>query len=136
MDAVEQPFVLHGNERISRVEVVVSPEGAQLAGVVEDDDTGEAAPGATVLIFSSNRAKRKAHSRFTRTTQADQDGNFSIGGIVPGGYTVCAVIHHEAGAEHDPSYLSAMEKSCERVELGKNATHTEALVAVPLASYQ
>ena len=135
MEVVDQAFSVSGNERISRVEVVVSPEGAQLAGVVEDDDTGEAAPGATVLIFSSNRAKRKAHSRFTRTTQADQDGNFSLGGIVPGGYIVCAVINHEAGAEDDPSYLSAMEKSCERVKLAKNETQTETLAAVPLVSY-
>ncbi len=135
MDVVDRAFSVNGSDRITRVEVVVSPEGAQLAGVVEDDETGEATPGATVVIFSSSRAKRTAHSRFTRTTQADQDGNFSLSGIVPGEYVACAVINHEAGAEDDPSYLSAMEKSCERVELGKNATHTETLVAIPLASY-
>ena len=135
MDVVDRAFSVNGSDRITRVELVVSPEGAQLAGVVEDDETGEAAPGATVLIFSTNRAKRTAHSRFTRTTQADQDGNFSLSGIVPGEYVACAVISHEAGAEDDRSYLSSMDKSCERVELGRNATQTKTLVAVPRASY-
>jgi len=129
-EEVDQPLEVKGNERISGVEVVISSGGAQLEGVVRQEENGEALPGATVVLFSTNSEQRGSNSRFTKSAQADQEGRFSIRGIVPGEYAVCALSRHEPGAEENASFLKELETSAKQVKLSANQTHTESLVAV------
>ena len=118
-------------DRLDGVEIHVSSEGAQISGVVEKEEAREAAEGATVLIFAPDSEFRGPSSRFTKTTQTDQRGRFSLKGLVPGEYLLCAVIDHEPGLESDLDYLSSLERDSERIEVSSGQTVEESLVALP-----
>ncbi len=105
---------------------------AHANGVARKEENGELVPGATVIVFSTNPERRGSHSRFTKSGQTDQEGGFSIKGIVPGEHAVCAVINHEPGSEMDPDFLKEIEKRwAKRIHLDPNQMQREDLVAYP-----
>ena len=54
-------------------------QSGKIAGKIVDAKTGETLPGATVLIEGT-----------TKGASSDFDGNFSLGGLQPGKYTLVA----------------------------------------------
>ena len=83
---------------------------------------GEAVEGATVLVFAADSQKRGAQSRFAKTAQTDQGGRFSLEGLVPAEYRVCALTDHEPGRESELEYLSSLERDSERIDLSPGQT--------------
>jgi len=130
-DITDRPIELRSNDRLDGVVVHVSSDGAQISGVVEKNESGQAVEGATVLVFAADSQQRGLHSRFTSTTQTDQRGRFSLKGVVPGEYLLCAVTDHESGLESDLDYLSSLERDSERIDLSAGQTIEESLVALP-----
>ena len=110
---------------------MVSSEGAEIAGIARDRETRAPVAGAAVILFSADRRRQFLHSRFTKTTQTDQEGRFTLDGIVPGKYLICGVTGHRPGAETDPSYLTTMEDSCHKIELDASERRTKDLFAFP-----
>ena len=53
---------------------------------------------------------RGGQSRFTKTAQTDQSGRFSLEGLVPAEYRVCALTDHEPGRESELDYLISLGK--------------------------
>lgn len=130
-DLTDRLIELRSNDRLDGVAVHVSSDGAQISGVVEKNEFGQAVEGATVLVFAADSHRRGLHSRFTKTTQTDQRGRFSLKGLVPGEYLLCAVADHEPGLESDLDYLSSLERDSERIEVSSGQTVEESLVALP-----
>lgn len=130
-EITDRPIEMRNNDWLPGVEVHVSSEGAGISGYVEQEEDREAAEGATVLVFADDPEHRGSASRFTRTTQTDQKGQFSLEGLVPGEYLVCALGDHEAGNEMDPGYLERVEKDSERIDLSPGETVEGSLVALP-----
>ena len=130
-DITDRPIELRSNDRLDGVVVHVSSDGARISGVVEENESGQAVEGATVLVFAADSQRRGRHSRFTKTTQTDQRGRFSLKGLVPGEYLLCAVVDHESGLESDLDYLSSLERDSERIDLSSGQTIEESLVALP-----
>ena len=130
-DITDRPIEMRSNDRLEGVEVRVSSEGARISGVVEQVEGRDAAEGATVLVFAADSQHRERPSRFTRTTQTDQSGRFSLEGLVPAEYLVCALGDHEAGREMDLDYLRSLERDSERIDLSPGQTMQESLVALP-----
>ena len=129
-ELIDRPIELRSADRLDEVEIHVSSEGAQISGVVEKEEAREAAEGATVLVFAADSEFRGPRSRFTKTTQTDQRGRFSLKGLVPGEYLLCAVADHESGLESDLDYLSSLERDSERIELSSGQTMEKSLVAL------
>ena len=132
-DITDRPIELRSDDRLEGVEVQVSSDGAQISGVVQDKKAGEAVEGATVLVFAADSQKRGARSRFTKTAQTDQSGRFSLEGLVPAEYRVCALTDHEPGRESELDYLISLERGSERIDLSPGQTVEESLVALPAA---
>lgn len=130
-DITDRPIELRSNDRLDGVEIYISSEGARFSGSVEQAEGRKVAEGATVLVFSADPDQRAFPSRFTRTTQTDQSGRFSLQGLVPGEYLVCALADHEAGREMDPDYLRRLERKSERIDPSPGQTVQESLVALP-----
>ena len=130
-DLTDRPIELKSNDRLDGMEIHISSKGAQLSGVVEQAEKRDVAEGATVLVFAAEPQHRGFPSRFTRTAQTDQSGRFSLKGLVPAEYLVCALGDHEAGREMDPDYLRSLEKDSERIDLLPGQTIEESLVALP-----
>lgn len=130
-ELVDRPIEVRSADRLDGVEIHVSSEGGQVGGVVEKEEAREVAKGATVLVFAADSDYRGPNSRFTRTTQTDQSGRFSLKGLVPGEYLLCAVTDHESGFESDLDYLASLERDSERIDLASGQTIEESLVALP-----
>ena len=133
-DITDRSIELKSNDRLDEVKIHIASDGAQLSGVVEHAEGREAAEGATVLIFAAAPQHRGPHSRFTKTTQTDQRGQFSLIGLVPGKYLLCALGDHEAGSEMDPGYLGKLERDSERIDLSPGETVQESLSPVSAAN--
>ena len=56
---------------------------------------------------------------------------FSLEGLVPAEYRICALTDHEPGRESELDYLSSLERDSERIDLSPGQTVEESLVALP-----
>ena len=130
-ELVDRPIEVRNADRLDGVEIHVSSKGAQVSGVVEGEHGREVAEGATVLVFSADSESRGPYSRFTKTTRTDQRGRFSLKGLAPAEYLVCALADHESGLESDLDYLRNLERDSQRIDLSPGHTVEETLVAVP-----
>jgi len=88
------------------LEVLVSPNGGRIDGLVLKDD--EPFSGGTVtLVPESDRRKEQ---RLYKSTTTDQNGQFSVRGVVPGDYKLFAWETIEEGAYEDPEFLRPYEE--------------------------
>jgi protocatechuate 3,4-dioxygenase beta subunit len=81
------------------MEIVLSPNGAEVTGAVRDAD-GKPVPGAVVQICDSQTAK---------TVNADQNGQFDFKGLAPGDYKAYAWEDRGEGVITDPDFRKAFE---------------------------
>lgn len=129
-DISDREIELRDTDQLAGVEVVVSSRGSGISGLVRSEEAGEAAAGTTVLVFAADSQFRGRHSRFTRTTQTDQGGRFSLEGLVPAEYLVCALVDHQAGRQSEPDYLQSLEGDSEKIDLSPEEVAQLNLVAV------
>lgn len=113
-DDVTSGFTVSGGLSVP-LEVLVSPNGGRLTGVVTDKD--KPVPGATVVVVPD-----AAHGDFFdwyHAAETDQYGAFTIRGIDPGNYTVFAFDQLEPYSYMDPSFLKTL------LAMGTSATVSE-----------
>ena len=130
-ELIDRPIEVRSGDRLDGVEIHVSSEGAQISGVVEKEEGREVAQAATVLVFAADSEYRGRHSRFSRRAQTDQRGQFSLKGLVPAKYLVCALTDHEYGFESNLDYLRSLERDAERIDLSQGQRLEKNLVALP-----
>lgn len=124
-DATDQTFDVHHNDRLQAV-VIVSANGAEVNGTVKTEDPEAPAKGVTVLALAAE-VELRSRPRFRRSTQTDQEGRYSLRGLVPGEYLLVAVAHLESLGEADPDWQKKLEKIATRVELAAGQTKSETL---------
>jgi hypothetical protein len=130
-DVLEHAFEIRNGEKITGAEIVLSANGGELSGAVKQEESGEAVKGATIVLFSADPGRQGPRSRWTRTTQSDQQGSFQLGGLAPGSYLVCALVNHESGAESSPDYLQELARFAKSVEIHPQSKISESLLAHP-----
>ena len=130
-DIIDRLIEMNDHDQLSGVEVRVSPHGSRISGVVQSEEDGKAVDGATVLVFSADPQQRGSFSRFTRTTQTDQTGRYSLEGLPPAEYLVCALVEHESGRESEPAYLNGLEGDSTTIDLSAGEMSSKTLVALP-----
>lgn len=129
-DIIDRLIEMNDQDHLSGVEVRVSPNGSQISGRVESEEDGKAVDGATVLVFAADPQQRGSFSRFTRTTRTDQTGGYSLKGLPPAEYLVCALVEHEPGRESEPEYLNGLEGDSTTVDLSAGEMSSKTLVAL------
>ena len=130
-EVIDRPIEMGDNDRLAGVEVLVSSRGSQISGVVQGEEVRDSVEGATVLIFAADPQNRGNFSRFTKTTQTDQEGRFSLEGLAPAAYLLCALVDHESGRESEPDYLRSLERDSTPIDLSPGQLSQEHLVALP-----
>lgn len=93
-----------------RIEVLLSPNAAELTGIVKSQK-GDAVPGAVVRLWNGDPDD-------VRTVMADENGTFRLGGLAPGEYSVFGW----KGPDTDPdpagsATVKVTEGARERIEL-------------------
>ena len=129
-DIIDRLIEMNDHDQLSDVEVRVSPNGSRIRGVVQSEEDGKAVDGATVLVFAADPQQRGSFSRFTRTTQTDQTGRYSLEGLPPAEYLVCALVEHEPGRESEAEYLNDLERDSTTIDLSAGETSSKTLVAL------
>ena len=130
-DILDRLIEMNDQDHLSGVEVRVSPNGSRISGVVQSEEDGKAVDGATVLVFAADPQQRGSFSRFTRTTQTDQTGRYSLEGLPPAEYLVCALVEHESGRESEPEYLNGLEGDSTAIDISAGEMSSKTLVALP-----
>jgi hypothetical protein len=109
-------------QTIGGAEVVMSNAGATIAGHVTD---ARSAPisNYSVLVFSTDRTKWFANSRFLKFGRPAQDGGFEVAGLPPGEYWVVAVDaiqgNQSFGEWEKPDVLEPLTPRATRVTLAE-----------------
>ena len=129
-DIIDRLIEMNDHEQLSGVEVRVSSNGSRISGVVQSEEDGKAVDGATVLVFAADPRQRGSFSRFTRTTRTDQTGRYSLEGLPPAEYLVCALVEHEPGRESEPQYLDGLEGDSTPIDLSAGEMSSKTLVAL------
>jgi hypothetical protein len=92
-DLASEPFELDGRA-IDGIEIVMTDRTATLTGRVSSADVPGSRPDATVLIFRTDYAVRRAHSAppgRSKAVSVAEDGSFSAGDLLAGEFFVAAV---------------------------------------------
>jgi hypothetical protein len=111
------------------LDILLSPKGAQMDGVVADSD-GKPLEGVTVALVPETDRRDVPH--LYRNTTTDQTGRFSLRGLTPGEYRIFAWEQVEPGAYLDPDFLQPFESKGERVSLTEGARESKQLKPIPV----
>ena len=110
------------------ISVVMSADGGQIDGTVQNEKSENAA-GSTVVLIPN--AERRSIQRLYKTATTDANGKFSLKGIAPGEYKLFAWEQIEAGAYQDPEFLKRYDSKGESVSIKEKSTETKQLKAIP-----
>ncbi len=127
-DVTEAGIDLSQGVSAGELTVIVSPDGGQVDGTVQNEKS-EPAAGTTVVLIPS--AEKRSILRFYKTTIADASGTFSLKGITPGEYKLFAWDQIEMGAYQDPEFLKRFDSKGESVSIKEKAHETKQLKAIP-----
>lgn len=111
------------------LDVVLSPNAAQVEGLVLDEKQ-QPAPGATVVLAPDER--RRGRTDLFRTAVTDQHGRFVLKSLAPGDYKLFSWTEIEAGAAQDPEFLKPYEPSARAVTVRENGRETAHLKLLPM----
>jgi hypothetical protein len=108
------------------IEIQLAPKAPDVTGAVTG---GEKEPlgGATVVLVPES--SRRTQFWLFRTTTTDQNGAFSIKGIIPGSYTVHAFREIEDGSWYSPELLKSIEGKGASVKLAEGSAETVQITA-------
>lgn len=99
--------------RGGEMEIVLSPDGAEVTGVVRDAD-GKPVPGAAVQICETV-------DRVGKLALADQSGKYDFKGLAPGDYRIFAWEDDGDGVVTDPDFRKSFESKAASVTLAEKA---------------
>jgi hypothetical protein len=104
----------------AQVEVVVSPKGGLVRGVVQDPSTDRPSPGAIVILMPKEQ-ERRAFSYYCREAKTDPRGAFTFRNVVPGDYNIYAWDDIEFGTWSDRDFMKPFEDQGQSVTVGESA---------------
>jgi len=116
-----------------RVEIILSPNAGAVSGTVQSTNTGQPAPGAIVVLIPQEK-ERHEQGQYYRTGTADQNGSYTIKGVVPGDYKAFAWEDVEYGAFMDPEFMKPVESKGEAITVRENDQKTVTLSMIPADS--
>jgi len=109
------------------LEIVVSPNGAGLEGVVSKE--GQPFSGATVTLVPD--PPHRGVRQMFRTTTTDQNGRFVMQGLSPGDYKVFAWEKIERGAYTSSEFLQPYENHGESAHITEGSRNSVKLDLIP-----
>jgi hypothetical protein len=128
-DITSGSLVFRG-EDVEDIEIQLTQRIAAIGGVVRDV-RGQAVGDATVVVFAADRSRWEPGSRFLRAVRPDQDGRFTIDGLLAGRYMAVALDFLESGEETNPETLEQLRSLATGVTLNEGESRTLDLRVLP-----
>ena len=111
IDVIDRPLSLGRRDQwLANVEVVMTDRVTELSGTITDD-RARRVPGATLVVFSTDRDRWYPASRHFRRAAAGPDGAFTVAGLPSGSYYASAAARiptDEEDAWQDPQFLESL----------------------------
>jgi hypothetical protein len=104
------------------LEIVVSPNAAEIAGVARTEQ-GDAAPDTLVTLWPAH-ASAQVLARSVRVTRSDNAGKYTFSDLAPGEYRVAAWEQVEAAILSAPEFLQAFESAAAAANVKEGARET------------
>jgi protocatechuate 3,4-dioxygenase beta subunit len=115
------------------VEIVVSPKAGLLTGTVQNPNTGMPVPGATVVL-TPQEPERRGRREYYRTITTDQNGAYTLKGLIPGQYLALAWEDLEPGAYLDPDLPKGLEAKGQSISVHEADRKSVPLQMIPARS--
>ena len=119
VDVLQKGMLVSG-EIYGLLDILLSPNAAQVEGTVIDEAQQPVANGAVVLVPDRLRDRHDLY----KTTVTDQEGHFVLTGVAPGIYRVYAWEEIEAFAYFDPDLLTRFEQQAKPVNVSESSRIT------------
>jgi hypothetical protein len=105
-----------------QIEIVLSPNAAQISGTVRNEK-GEVAKDIAVTVWQPVDGQPGVQE-FFRSLRTDQNGSFKVTSLPPGDYRVIAWEQVEPGMANDSDFRSKFESKATAVKLQENSRET------------
>ena len=115
-DVIDASKDFGAGQTISGVTLVLSDQITELTGMVHDE-RGDALTEFTVIAFPTDDALWQPQSRHIMASRPDQNSQYRIRGLPPGGYLISVVEVVEQGEWFDPRFLDDLRPRAARVTL-------------------
>ena len=118
VDVTDRPLSLGTRDQsLTDVEVVMTDRVTELGGAITDN-RARPVPGATFVVFSTDRDRWYPASRYLRHAVTGPDGAFTVAGLPAGSYHASVVTRIPTGGEdawQDPQFLESLVLSASTV---------------------
>jgi hypothetical protein len=111
------------------LEVVLSSNAGQVAGVVQNPDSQQPAPFSAVVLVPQEKERRDQEWYYKMVT-ADRSGSFTLKSVAPGEYKLYAWDEIEDGAYMDPEFMKPFESKGESVSVQESSQLSEHLTLI------
>ena len=130
VDVSDTPVDFRGHETPRTVRIVITSRTGAVSGVV-NDEAGKPAGRARVVAFSADDRQWGWRSRMVKSVESDEQGRYSIDGLLDGVYHVIAVPFLEEGSWLDATILSRIVPTTQPLVLKGAAKLIANLVVKP-----
>jgi hypothetical protein len=125
-DVADLPLDVKAGGDISGVVLTLSDRLSTLSGTVIDA-AGRPTAAFPIVVFSTNRDTWTMGSRRVQRARPATDGKYSIAGLPPGEYFVCAAVELSEERLYDPSFLEQLAAGGIVIKLGDGEKRTQDL---------
>lgn len=115
-DITSMLLELKSGEILSEVDVIVTSRITIVTGVLADE-SGQALPNGTVIIFPEDAERWGDTSAFVRAGRPDQNGRYEFRGLPAGDYLAVALDYVQENIWNDPEFLESMRRYAQRFTL-------------------
>lgn len=117
-DLLDTDVTIEPNQDVSGVVVTFVDAPSGIHGHISDR-SGAAAPQFYVFVFPEDRSLWTPWTRRIRSTRANSAGDYTLEGLPPGTYRLCALSELDASIQTDPGFLEQLTPASLRVTLGE-----------------
>jgi hypothetical protein len=125
-DVADLPLDIKGGGDISGVVLTFTDRLSTLSGTVIDA-AGRPTAAFPIVVFSTNRETWTMGSRRVQRARPATDGKYSIAGLPPGEYFLCAAFELSEERLYDPSFLEQLAAGGIVIKLGDGEKRTQDL---------
>jgi hypothetical protein len=111
-DHITRPISLVADQVVERCSVVLARDVTTATGVVL---RGEQTVAGAVVVLIPAEPERRRIARHTASTQTDENGQFTLRGVIPGEYFAFAVMSAEDSSYYDLEFPNRNREKAEKV---------------------
>jgi hypothetical protein len=125
-DTQDFPLEVRPNEDVPGLVLTFTDQPTEVSGMLQDS-SGKPAPGYFIVVLSTDRQFWQQGSRRVVQTRPASDGKFTVRGLPPGEYFICALTELDPTLLYDPAFLEQVASASYKITLAEGEKKTQDL---------